>query len=53
MKIKFFQNIECGNIFDFTECGYEEMMREGAELYDLGDPTNPATWEDYYRIIED
>ena len=43
-----YQNIECGNIHDT----FEEMMREGAEMYDLGDPTNCLNWTDYYRLIE-
>ena len=43
-----YQNIECGNVHDT----FEEMMREGAEMYDLGDPTNALDWTEYYRLIE-
>lgn len=42
----YFQNIECGNILD-----YDEMLEEFAELYDGGDPTNPACWSDHYVYI--
>lgn len=52
MKKKYFMNIECGNIFDFTECGYMEMMQEAAELYDLNDDTNGLGWNEYYTTIE-
>lgn len=44
---KVYQNRECGNIF-FT---YREMMQEAAELYDVGDPTNPLEWREYYDEI--
>lgn len=40
-------NREYGNIF-FT---YREMMNEAAELYDIGDDTNPLDWSEYYDEI--
>jgi hypothetical protein len=46
MRNWWFQNIECGNILT-----YQEMLQEFMELYDGGDPTNPARWEDHYRYI--
>lgn len=46
MRKGWFQNIECGNILT-----YEEMLTEFAEMYDGGDPTNPARWEDHYHYI--
>ena len=46
MKQMYYQNRECGNILT-----YSEMLKEWAELYDGGDPTNPARWEDHYRYI--
>ena len=46
MRKGWFQNIECGNILT-----YEEMIAEFLEMYDGGDPTNPAHWEDHYRYI--
>lgn len=39
-------NIENGNIVTETE-----MLIEGAELYDLFDPTNPIDYLEYYRPI--
>ena len=50
--MKFIQNIECGNIFDATTKGLQEARKEAEELYDVGDPTNPANFWDYYKIIE-
>ena len=47
MRKGYFQNIECGNILT-----YQEMLQEFMELYDGGDPTNPARWEDHYRYID-
>ena len=46
MRKGWFQNIECGNILT-----YEEMIAEFLEMYDGGDPTNPARWEDHYQYI--
>lgn len=46
MRKGYYQNIECGNILD-----YNEMLKEFAELYDGGDPTNPAHWSEYYVYI--
>ena len=51
-KMKYIQNIECGNIYDATTEGLQEARKEAEELYDVGDPTNPATFWDYYEIIE-
>ena len=42
-----YQNIECGNIHET----FAEMLEEGAEMYDLGDPTNCIPWTEYYQII--
>lgn len=47
----YFQNIECGNIFDYTEEGFEEAIKEAKELYDYGDPTNGVKFNDLYRVI--
>jgi hypothetical protein len=44
---KVYQNREAGNIF----LTYREMMQEAAELYDIGDPTNPLDWSEYYDEI--
>lgn len=43
-KIQLYQNIECGNILT-----KEEMQKEGAEMYDLGDDTNALSFDEYYR----
>lgn len=51
-EMKYIQNIECGNIYDATTEGLQEARKEAEELYDVGDPTNPATFWDYYEIIE-
>lgn len=42
----YYQNIECGNILT-----HDEMLKEFAELYDGGDPTNCASWSEYYIYI--
>ena len=52
MKTKYYQNIECGNIFDYNFKGFAEMCKEAAEMYDYGDPTNDTPLEDYYTVIE-
>lgn len=46
MKTYYYQNRECGNILT-----YPEMLKEWAELYDGGDPTNPCGWMEYYTCI--
>lgn len=46
MRKGYFQNIEHGNILD-----YSEMLEEFMELYDGRNPTNPAHWSDYYIYI--
>jgi hypothetical protein len=46
MKTYYYQNRECGNILI-----YPEMLKEWAELYDGGDPTNPIGWMEYYTCI--
>lgn len=51
-EMKYIQNIECGNIYNATTEGLQEARKEAEELYDVGDPTNPATFWDYYEIIE-
>ena len=50
-KMKFIQNIECGNIFEATTEGLREARAEAEELYDIGDPTNELSFWDYYQII--
>ena len=30
---------------------YEEMIKEGIELYDLDDETNALTWLEYYKRV--
>ena len=30
---------------------FPEMLKEWAELYDGGDPTNPTSWMEYYICI--
>ena len=50
-KMKYIQNIECGNIFDCTTEGLREARKEAEELYDIGDPTNEMNFWDYYQII--
>ena len=47
MRNWIFQNIECGNILT-----YSEMIEEWAEMYDGGDPTNPAGWEEHYKVVQ-
>ena len=42
----YYQNRECGNLLT-----YPEMLKEWAELYDGGDPTNPCGWMEYYICI--
>ena len=46
LHLLWYQNIENGNILT-----YQEMIQEGAELYDLNDDTNIYTYEDYYKKI--
>jgi hypothetical protein len=46
MKQMCYQNRECGNILT-----YSEMLKEWADLYDGGDPTNPIPWTEYYTCI--
>lgn len=41
-----FMNIENGNILT-----YDEMIKEGIELYDLDDETNTLTWLEYYKRV--
>ena len=41
-----FMNIENGNILT-----YDEMIKEGIELYDLDDETNVLTWLEYYKRV--
>ena len=41
-----YMNLENGNILT-----YEEMIKEGIELYDLDDETNALTWLEYYKRI--
>lgn len=43
---KIYVSNENGNIHE----SYAEMMKEGAELYDLGDDTNVVDWKEYYHI---
>ena len=50
--MKLIQNIECGNIFEITEQGLQELREEAAELYDLNDETNLCDIWEYYKIIE-
>lgn len=44
-----YQNRECGNV----HLTYEDMCREGAEMYDLGDPDNSCDWREYYIWLPD
>ena len=46
MKTYYYQNRECGNILT-----YPEMLKEFAELYDGGDPTNACSWTEYYKCL--
>jgi hypothetical protein len=46
MKQMYYQNRECGNLLT-----YPEMLKEWAELYDGGDPTNPCGWMEHYTCI--
>ena len=46
MKTYYYQNRECGSILT-----YPAMLKEWAELYDGGDPTNPTSWMEYYTCI--
>ena len=46
MKQMYYQNRECGNLLT-----YLGMLKEWAELYDGGDPTNPCGWMEYYTCI--
>lgn len=41
-----YMNIENGNVLT-----YKEMLKEWNELYDGGDDTNPAGWDEYYTLI--
>lgn len=50
--MKLIQNIECGNIFEITEQGLQELREEAAELYDLNDETNLFDIWEYYKVIE-
>lgn len=50
--MRYIQNIECGNVFEFTAEGYREAKKEAEELYDFGDPTNTTEFLEYYQIIE-
>lgn len=43
----YYINIENGNILT-----YAEMLEEAAELYDVGDDTNPIGWEEYYELTD-
>lgn len=40
-------NKECGNIH-FT---IKEMLEEAREMYDIDDPTNTITLDEYYECI--
>ena len=51
-KMKYIQNIQCGNIFPYTRKCMEEAMNEAAELYDRDDYTNACEFWEYYEIIE-
>lgn len=51
-KMKYIQNIECGNIFPYNSKGVKEALAEARELYDLEDDTNALWLWDYYQIIE-
>ncbi len=42
-----YQNKEYGNVLTF-----EEMRKEGKELYDLFDDTNAIDYTEHYAIIE-
>ena len=42
-----FMNLQNGNILT-----YEEMIKEGIELYDLDDETNASTWLEYYERVQ-
>ena len=42
-----FMNIENGNVLT-----YEEMIKEGIELYDLDDETNVLIWLEYYKRVQ-
>lgn len=44
---RYYINIENGNIVTFRE-----MLEEAAELYDVGDDTNPCGWEEYYELTD-
>ena len=46
MRNGYFMNNECRNILT-----YSEMIAEFLEMYDGGDPTNPAHWDEYYTYI--
>ena len=45
-KKRLFMNRENGNLLT-----YNEMLKEAEELYDVGDPTNPVGWEEYYTEV--
>lgn len=46
---KYYQNIECGNIFPYTKQGFLDMIKEAEQLYDYADSC--ASVFEYYRII--
>lgn len=47
--MRLYQNRECGNV----HLTYDDMLREGAEMYDLGDPCNSCSWQEYYDWFPD
>lgn len=42
---KMYMNRETGELLT-----YAEMLKQFAEEYDGGDPTNALTWEEYYDV---
>lgn len=48
--MKLYQNIECGNVFDYTKEGLLEVLKEADEFYDWSDSCFPLS--EYYRVIE-
>lgn len=44
--MNWYMNKETGELLS-----WEEMIEQGAEEYDLDDPTNGLSWEEYYEKI--
>ena len=50
--MKLIQNIECGNIFEITEQGLQELQQEAAELYSMNNEKKLMNLWHYYKVIE-